>query len=75
MFSVQNPRPLDILVGTDFLDLLPKCIYGFNCKSCRKRLCCYKRRLGFERVPIGQCDNIEFTKVCCHPLYLYAYKR
>lgn len=31
VFLAQSSRPLDILIGTDALSLLPKCNYGSNC--------------------------------------------
>ena len=40
-FSAQHSKPLDILIGSDTLSLLPKCKYGPDCKDCRSGLCFY----------------------------------
>ena len=41
VFSAQDSKQLDILIGTDSLNLLPKCNYGPDFKDCRSRLCYY----------------------------------
>merc|ERR1711895_210602 len=39
VFLAQESRPLDILIGTDSLNLMPKCNYGSDCKNCEDGLC------------------------------------
>ena len=38
VFSAQESRQLDILIGTDSLNLMPKCNYGPDCKDCKNRM-------------------------------------
>ena len=46
VFLAQESRQLDILIGTDSLNLMPKCNFGPDCKDCKKRLCCYQSKFG-----------------------------
>ena len=54
VFLAQGSRPLDILIGTDALKLIPKFIYGLDCKACKRGLCCYQSKFGLGWVPVGQ---------------------
>ena len=64
-FSAQYSRPLDILIGSDALSLLPKCTYGPDCKDCRSGLCCYQSKFGLGWVPVGQCKRSSSNKSSC----------
>ena len=46
VFSAQDSKQLDILIGTDSLNLLPKCNYGPDCKDCKNGSCCYQSKFG-----------------------------
>ena len=52
VFLAQHSKPLDILIGSDALSLLPKCNYGPDCKDCRSGLCCYQSKFGLGWVPV-----------------------
>merc|ERR1712177_28830 len=54
VFLAKESRPLAILVGTDSLNLMPKCIYGPDCKDCKDGLCCYQSKFGLGWVSVGQ---------------------
>ena len=65
VFSAQASRPLDILIGTDSLNLLPKCNYGPDCKDCKSGLCCYQSKFGLGWVPVGQCNKNSSPNISC----------
>ena len=64
-FSAKNSKPLDILIGSDALSLLPKCNYGPDCKDCSSGLCCYQSKFGLGWVPVGQCKRSSSNKNSC----------
>ena len=63
--SAQYSKPLDILISSDALSLLPKCNYGPDCKDCSSGLCCYQSKFGLGWVPVGQCKRSSFNKSSC----------
>ena len=65
VFLAQGSRPLDILIGTDALKLIPKCIYGLDCKACNRGLCCYKSKFGLGWVPVGKCGRKSSSQISC----------
>ena len=65
VFLAQSSRPLDILIGTDALSLLPKFNYGPDCKDCRSGLCCYQSKFGLGWVPVGQRKRNSSNKISC----------
>ena len=65
IFDEQNAKSIDLLIGKDFLKLMPKCINGLECKSCENGLCCYRSRFGLGWVPVEECNNIGFYIISC----------
>merc|ERR1712177_137085 len=65
VFLAQESRQLDILVGTDSLNLMPKCIYGPDCKDCKDGLCCYQSKFGLGWVSVGQCRPNPSQNISC----------
>ena len=62
VFNAQRPRPLDILVGSDALCLLPTYKKDIGCKNWKAGLCCNKSMFGHGLVTVGQCDRILTPK-------------
>ena len=73
-FSAQYSRPLDILIGSDALSLLPKCNYGPDCKDCSSRLCYYQSKFSLGWVLVGQCKRTHLTKVVAQLSFQYVCK-
>ena len=65
VFLAQESRQLDILVGTDSLNLMPKCNYGPDCKDCKNGLCCYQSKFGLGWVSVGQCRTNSSHNISC----------
>ena len=65
VFHCQRSRPLDVLIGTDALDLIPKCKNGLNCKACKKGLCCFQSKFGLGWVPVGQYKGNSSLEISC----------
>ena len=65
VFLAQYSKPLDILIGSDAPSLLPKCIYGPECKDCEAGLCCYQSKFRLGWFPVGQCKRNLSNKVSC----------
>merc|ERR1712112_437213 len=65
VFLAQESRQLDILVGTDSLNLMPKCNYGPDCKDCSNGLCCYQSKFGLGWVAVGQCRTSTAQNISC----------
>ena len=53
------------MIGTDSLNLLPKCNYGPDCKDCQTGLCCYQSKFGLGWVPVGQCNKNSSPHISC----------
>ena len=65
VFLAQESRPLDILIGTDSLNLMPKCNYGSDCKNCEDGLCCYQSKFSLGWVSVGQCRPNPSQNISC----------
>merc|ERR1712101_57893 len=65
VFLAQDSKQLDILIGTDSLNLLPKCNYGPDCKDCKNELCCYQSKFGLGWVSVGQCRKNSSSNIGC----------
>ena len=65
VFLAQESRQLDILIGTDSLNLMPKCNYGPDFKDCKKGLCCYQSKFGLGWVSVGQCRTNSSPNISC----------
>jgi len=65
VFLAQESKQLDILIGTDSLNLLPKCNYGPDCKDCKNGLCCYQSKFGLGWVSVGQCRKSSSPNISC----------
>ena len=59
VFSAQDSRPIDILVGVDALNLIPRCSNGINCVNCESGLCCYKSKFGLGWVSVGVYNKVN----------------
>ena len=70
VFVAQSSKQLDILIGTDSLSLLPKCIYGPDCKDCKDGLCCYQSKFGLGWALVGQCNRNSSQKISCPTSFL-----
>jgi hypothetical protein len=59
VFEALQPRNLDLLIGNEFLNLLPKCNNGKDCEACRANLCCFESKFGHGHVLVGNVTGVS----------------
>ena len=59
VFEAVMPKPLELLIGNEFLSLYPKCMNGRGCEACGANLCTYESKFGYGHVLVGHLSSLS----------------